>query len=280
MINYGSNPSAGHYLGVNDIKMYYEIYGEGEPLLLLHGGGGSIENFEFQIPELSREFKIIAVDSRAQGRTTDSDKELSYALMAEDIAELITKLKLGSVNILGWSDGGDTGLELAYAHPEMVKKLVISGSDYNHNISSEPDDGVNMDQDHPVIVLTEPFLRKFFGNPWELSPDPQRVPAIREKLRKMWNNYPNFTVEQLKTITAPVLLIAGDRDIIAPEQTITLFRALPNSQLFIVPGASHLALMEKAEFLNRQITEFLRTPFRKLNNRYYFKSRYNSDSKS
>src|SRR5512137_1463851 len=115
-IDYGSNPAAGKYVSVNDIKVYYEVYGEGEPLLLLHGNGGSIENFTYQIPELSRHFKVIAVDSRAQGRTSDSDQEISYALMASDMSELIDKLNLGKVNVVGWSDGGNIGLELAFAH--------------------------------------------------------------------------------------------------------------------------------------------------------------------
>jgi len=96
-INYGSNKQVGKYANVNDIKVYYEIYGAGEPLLLLHGNSGSIENFLYQIPDLSKKYKVIAVDSRAQGRSTDSDKEITYALMASDMSELIDKLNLGSV---------------------------------------------------------------------------------------------------------------------------------------------------------------------------------------
>jgi pimeloyl-ACP methyl ester carboxylesterase len=271
MTSFGSNPSVGKYIKVNDITMYYEVYGEGEPLVLLHGGGGSIENFEYQIPELSEYFRIIAVDSRAQGRTTDSEQELSYALMASDIAELLKKLQLDDAYILGWSDGGDTGLELAYSHPELVRKLVISGSDYNHLNPSAPDDGIRMDQEDPVILKTKAFLKKFRENPEKLSPYPERVPAIREKLRKMWNNFPDFSIDQLKTINIPVLVIAGDHDIATLEQTITLFKSLPKAQLFIVPGTSHLTFMEQPELMNQQIIKFLLTPFRELNNRYYFK---------
>lgn len=126
-IDYGSNQAVGKYADVNDIKIYYETYGEGEPLLLLHGNGGSIEGFINQIPELSKHFKVIAVDSRAQGRTTDSDQEITYALMASDMATLIDKLNLGKVNVVGWSDGGIIGLELAYAYPEKVLKVVTFG---------------------------------------------------------------------------------------------------------------------------------------------------------
>ena len=126
-IDYGSNQAVGKYADVNDIKIYYETYGEGEPLLLLHGNGGSIEGFINQIPELSKHFKVIAVDSRAQGRTTDSDQEITYALMASDMATLIDKLNLGKVNVVGWSDGDIIGLELAYAYPEKVLKVVTFG---------------------------------------------------------------------------------------------------------------------------------------------------------
>lgn len=121
-IEYGSNPKAGKYEYVNDIKVYYETYGKGEPVLLLHGNSNSMESFTYQIPELAKYFKVIAIDSRAQGRTTDSDQEISYKLMASDVAALIDKLNLDTVSIVGWSDGGNVGLELAYAHPEKVKK--------------------------------------------------------------------------------------------------------------------------------------------------------------
>ena len=144
-IDFGSNPAAGKYIDVNDIKVYYEIYGEGEPLLLLHGNSGSIENFIYQIPELSKHFKVIAVDSRAQGRTSDSDQEITYALMASDMSELIDKLNLGKVNVVGWSDGGNIGLELAFAHPEKVLKVVAFGANYTYENWMAPPDSVVMD---------------------------------------------------------------------------------------------------------------------------------------
>jgi pimeloyl-ACP methyl ester carboxylesterase len=270
-VNYGSNPAVGKYVDVNDIKVYYEIYGEGEPLLLMHGGGGSIEDFVFQIPELSKHFKIIAVDSRAQGRTTDSDKEITYALMASDMAALIDKLNLGSVYVLGWSDGGNNGLELAFAYPDKVKKLITSGADFNHENWMAKDDSVVMDSNDPTILQTKPFLKRYFNDPEKLSPNPEKVPTIKKKLSALWDNYPNFTTEQLKTIKTPTLVIAGDRDLVSIDQTIELFKALPNSQLCIVPGASHLVLIEQPDQMNKIILEFLKTPFRKINNYYFFK---------
>jgi pimeloyl-ACP methyl ester carboxylesterase len=272
-IIYGSNPAAGKYIEANDIKVYYETYGEGEPLILLHGGGGSIENFAYQIPELSKYFKVIAIDSRAQGRTSDSKQEITYSLMASDVFALIDKLQIGSVYVLGWSDGGNTGLELAFAHPDKVKKLITSGANYNHGVGSVSDDSVIMDQDNPILVKMKPFIQGFSKNPEKLSPDPGKLPEIKKKIENLWSNFPNFTIDQLKTIKAPTLIISGDHDLESIEQTVTIYRSLPNSQLLIVPGASHLVLMEQSDLLNNLIVKFLQTPFRKINNMYFFKQK-------
>jgi len=262
-INYGSNKQVGKYANVNDIKVYYEIYGAGEPLLLLHGNSGSIENFLYQIPELSKHFKVIAVDSRAQGRSTDSDKEITYALMASDMSELIDKLNLGSVYVVGWSDGGNVGLELAFAHPQKVKKLVTFGANYTHENWMAPPDSVVMDANDPRILKTTPLLKKYKEGKDKLSP------VVSKKLSDLTEKYPNLTVEQLKQIKVPVLVVVGDRDLINLDQTISLFTSLPHSQLFIVPGASHVVPLEQPELINSEVTKFLSTPYHDLD-RYYW----------
>ncbi len=270
-IDYGSNKQAGKYIDVNDIKIYYETYGEGEPLLLLHGNGGSIENFMYQIPELSRHFRVIAIDSRAQGRSSDSDKEITYALMASDMSELIDQLYLGMVNVAGWSDGGNTGLELAFAHPEKVKKLVTFGANYTHENWMTAPDGVVMDAKDPLIVKTSTLLQRYKNALERLSPNPERITVIKKKLAGLMENYPNFTLDQLNKIETPILVVAGDHDIINLDQTIALFTNLPQSQLFIVPGASHLAPAEQPELINSMIINFLKTPYRDIDRYYLFK---------
>ena len=264
-INFGSNKQVGKYANVNDIKVYYEIYGAGEPLLLLHGNSGSIESFLCQIPELSKHFKVIAVDSRGQGKSTDSDKEITYALMASDMSELIDKLNLGSVYAVGWSDGGNVGLELAFAHPQKVKKLVTFGANYTHENWMAPPDSVVMDANDPMILKTAPLLKKYKEGMNKLSP------VVRKKLSDLTEKYPNLTVEQLKQIKVQVLVVVGDRDLINLDQTISLFTSLPHSQLFIVPGASHLVPVEQPELINSEVTKFLSTPYRDLD-RYYWMS--------
>jgi len=268
-IDYGSNLAAGKYVDVNGIKIYYEVYGAGEPLLLLHGNIGSIENFVYQIPELSKHFKVIAVDSRAQGRSSDSEQEITYALMASDMAELIDKLNLGKVNVVGWSDGGNIGLELAYAHPEKVLKVIAIGANYTHANWMAPADSVVMDPNDPLILKTSEMMKRFSTSMKRLSPDTLRIPIVKKKLEDLIRNYPNFTLDQLKTINVPFLIVAGDHDAINLNQTVELFTFLPKSQLFIVPHASHLVVVENPELINRAIIRFLKTPYTDLD-RYYF----------
>lgn len=270
-IEYGSNPAAGKYAAVNDIKVYYEIYGEGEPLLLLHGNGGSIESYIFQIPELSKHFKVIAIDSRAQGRTTDSDKEITYALMASDMSELIDKLNLGKVNVVGWSDGGNIGLELAYAHPEKVLKVVAFGANYTNENWMAPPDSVVMNPDDPLIIKTSAMMKRYTTSLARLSPDTLRIPIIKKKLEDLTTKYPNFTIEQLKAINVPFLIVAGDHDIISLDQTIAMFTNLPKAQLFIVPHASHISPAEYPDLINSEVVRFLNTPYTDIDRYYFFK---------
>jgi pimeloyl-ACP methyl ester carboxylesterase len=264
-VQYGSNEEAGASVDVNDIRVYYEIYGEGEPLLLLHGNGGAIWTFGQQIPDLSEHFRVIAVDSRAQGKSTDSEQEITYALMASDMSELIDKLDLGSVHVVGWSDGGNIGLELALAHPEKVKKLVAIGANYTHEDYMAPPDSVVMDANDPRLLKTTPVLRKYVEEMGKLAP------SVSKKLADLIENYPNLMEEQLRQIDVPVLVVAGDHDAINMDQTMALFLNLPHSQLFIVPGASHFVPVEQPELVNNEVVRFLSTPYGDIS-RYYFMS--------
>ncbi|HMC99235.1 MAG TPA: alpha/beta hydrolase, partial [Ferruginibacter sp.] len=125
---YGNDPAAGKYADVNGVKIYYETYGQGEPLLLLHGNSCSISLFEKQIPELAKHFRVIAVDTRGQGKSSEDGKTYSYDLFAEDMNALLDQLKIDSINILGWSDGGNTGLIMAMKYPAKVKRLACMGA--------------------------------------------------------------------------------------------------------------------------------------------------------
>src|SRR5579863_5507535 len=126
-VAYGDNPAAGHYVNTRGIRLYYETYGEGEPLLMLHINGGSIRNFSYQIPWFAARYHVIAVDTRAHGKSVDPGDSLTFEQMADDFNALLDSLHLDSCYVIGWSDGGISGLQLAIRHPEKVKKLVVSG---------------------------------------------------------------------------------------------------------------------------------------------------------
>jgi pimeloyl-ACP methyl ester carboxylesterase len=270
-VEYGSHAAVGKYIDVNDIKIYYETYGEGEPLLLLHGNRGSIDNFSLQIPSLAKYFKVIAVDSRGQGRSYDSDKDITYALMASDMAALIDTLHLGKVHVVGWSDGGNTGLELAYAYPDKVLNVVTFGANYTHEDWLAPADSVVMADDDPLRKASTGIIEKHNTAFERLSPDKERIPAIKEKLQILMDKYPNFTTAQLNTIQVPFLIVAGDHDIINLNQTIALFNNIPKAQLFIVPGATHFAPAEHPDLINREVIRFLTSKYRDIDRWYFFK---------
>jgi pimeloyl-ACP methyl ester carboxylesterase len=271
-LQYGSNTKAGAYAEVNDIRMYYEIYGNGQPLVMLHGNGGSIQSFASQIPALSKHYRVIAVDSRAQGRTTDSDKEITYAIMASDVAALIGKLNLRSVNVVGWSDGGNVGLELALAHPQYVKKLITVGANFSHeNFMADTARTAVMGADDPLIVRTREAVMNYFQAPAKLSPNPERLPEIRKKLHNLVAGYPNISKEQLAGIPCPTLVVVGDHDLIREEHTLALFRSIPHSELCVIPGSTHLVLWEQPELLNDTIIRFLQTPYRDIDRMYFLR---------
>jgi pimeloyl-ACP methyl ester carboxylesterase len=266
-MNLGANTKAGKYIDIDDIKVYYETYGKGEPLLLLHGNGGSMSGFMRQIPELSKHYKVIAVDSRSHGRTSDSSKELTFTLMASDMSELIKKLNLGSVHVLGQSDGGIIGLELALAHPEQVKKLMTFGANYtSKGWEAKPDD-IEMSENDSLLKYMHTFYVKVLKN------RPKATDALKKKYKDLDDKYPNLTRDQLKTINTPVLIASGDHDLISLEHTVDLFTHLPHAQLFVVPGATHSVLMEQPELINAAILKFMKTPFRDLDRSYMDKLR-------
>lgn len=266
---YGSNPDKGKYEQVNDIKMYYEVYGEGEPLLLIHPNSGSIGYWGNQIDFFSKKYKVIVCDSRAQGRSYDSDKELTYSLMAADYNELLDKLGIDSTYCFGWSDGGIIGLELAMNYPSKIKKMVIAGTNYNFDSSAvypELIKTIKMEKATPFNELPEDKQLAYT----RLSPQPEKAPVIFKKLMDLMMNYPNYSVKELSGINTPTLVVAGDHDLIREEHTIKLFQSIPNSQLLIVPGTSHLCVMEKPDLMNQLVYEFFSTPYKEIDRCYFF----------
>ncbi|RQO65940.1 oxidoreductase [Pedobacter sp. KBW06] len=231
---YGKNKS-GKYIDVTEGKIYYETYGKGEPLVLLHGNAGSIADFYQQIPQLSKYFQVIAIDTRSQGRSTDlSAKPFSYQQFASDLFKVIETLQLKKVNILGWSDGGNTGLAFTLAKPELVNKLIMIGA--NLSPSGVKDEVLTM------------FQKRLSEN----------VAGTDMRLLKLMLEQPEFSKAQLGQINNQAMVIAGAEDVIKEEHTRSIARWIKNSQLKLIPNATHYLPFERPEELNSLVLEFLK----------------------
>ena len=241
--SYGSNEKVGKYLKINGINLYYEVYGEGKPLLILHGSGGSIASAKEHLGFFSERYKVIAVDSRSFGKSVDENSELTYELMASDIKGLLDELKIDSTLIWGQSDGGILGLIIAMNYPEKVNKLVA----FAPNVV-------------PDTTGIEAPIYKYI----EYSAKNSTDIATRQRMNLMWK-HPNVPFEKLNSINAAVLLMSGDRDFVPLAHTIEIFKNIPNSNLCILPGATHRASWEKPELFHEIVIDFFEKPFAKPN---------------
>lgn len=239
--NYCQNERAGNYLNTRGFKMYYEIYGKGEPLLMIHGNGGSISSFVNQIPYFSKNYKVIAVDSRAQGKSADTRDSLSFEMMADDFSALLDSLHLDSCYVLGWSDGGINGLLLAIRHPEKVKRLAITGA--------------NLWPDSTAISGADYLWGMHYYDTLGKVPQTPEIINTR-KLVKLDAFEPHITRELLQQIKCPTLVIGGDHDIILPEHTLLIAKLIPKAYLWILPNSGHSTLFDYKDHFNDVVGDF------------------------
>ncbi len=238
---YGNNEAAGKYADIRGIKMYYKIYGQGEPLLMIHGNGGSISSFSNQIPYFSEKYKVIAVDSRAQGKSIDIQDSLSFEMMADDFNDLLDYLHLDSCFVLGWSDGGINGLLLAIRHPSKVKKLAITGA--------------NLWPDSTAINAADYTWGMDFYD--RLGKEPQTPDIVNtRKLIKLDCFQPQITLGQLGQVKCLSLVIGGDHDIILTQHTMLIAQSIPGAFLWILPNSSHSTLIDYMDRFNEVVGEF------------------------
>lgn len=246
---YGRNPAAGHFLHSRGFNMYYETYGSGQPLLVIHGNGGSINNFLYQIPYFEKKYKVILADSRAQGKSPDSGDSLSYEMMADDLNALLDSLHLDSCYVIGWSDGGINGLLLAIRHPDKVKKLAVTGANLT-----------------PDTTAVDPFVYHWAMNMNKSMEKMKETPELKNqrKLAHLLSYEPHISLEQLHTIQCPTLVIGGDHDVILPQHTMLIAQNISKSYLWILPNSGHSTpLVYKDEF-NKTVDEFFSKPYRKI----------------
>lgn len=249
-IKYGSNN--GKYITIHDTKIYYEEYGQGTPLLLLHQGLGSIENLAGIIPELSKHFRVIAPDAPGHGRSEHADS-LSGALMAEYCSQLIDGLQLDSAYVMGWSSGGNTALLLAANRPDKVKKVVSGAS--NSRASGLTQEARDMLKQYTVEAVKED--KDWLENYQRMNPQPEKWIKFWEDNQKMWDREIKIPDDKIAGINVPVLLVRGDKDMIRLDHTISIYQMLRRGQLCIYPNVGHEMPEEKGEMLCKIAIEFL-----------------------
>jgi len=238
---------------LDDITMYFEEYGKGEPLILLTGGLRSTSAWVNQIPVFSQQYHVIALDSRGQGRTTDSEAPISYHLMAEDTLRLMDYLGIDSAYIVGWSDGGIIGIDLAIHHPERIRALVTYGA------NTTPD-GLKPSEIKDLQNASVEDIQKSLSDEYRrLSPQPERLPIVIEKMRILWLTEPNFTAEELASIKTPTLIMQGQNDeVIRADHAESIAKAIPNAKFILLSGAGHDAMTKKSQEWNKAVLDFLK----------------------
>ena len=247
-IPYGNNPAAGNIVTLNGNPFYYETYGAGVPVLLLHGNGASIGAFDHQIGAFAAHHQVIAMDSRGQGRSELGTSHLTYEQMADDANALLDHLKLRQVQVVGWSDSGIIGLLLAIRHPDKVAMLAILGA--------------NVQPDGVYPWAFEGIARQHQRAAAQLSLHRDSKALLRqEQLLALMKDQPHISPADLASIHAPTLVMAGDRDLIRDDHTLSIFHQIPKSQLLIFPGATHLVPVQDPTHFNQAVLDFLDRPF-------------------
>jgi len=236
---------------INGISVYYETYGAGRPVLILHGAGGSLEFMHYFIEDLARDHLVIAVDSRGQGRSTDAAGPITYALMGSDMIALLDHLKLKQVDVIGWSDGGIVGLDMAMKHPARVRRLIAIGANYRA-------DGVDKSAFSDAALaqyaeIERPFYRS-------IAPDPSHFDVVFKKIVTMIKTEPNYTLADLGRIRSPTLIVAGENDLILRKHTDSLAHAIPGAKEVIVKGLDHEGPLEDPAQYNAMARAFLDRP--------------------
>ncbi len=254
----------GERRSVNGLEIYYEIHGAGRPLVLLHGAMSTIEtSFGAVLPSLAQARQVVAIEQQAHGHTADVDRPLSYPQMAVDTAALVRQLDIEAADFYGYSMGAGIALELAIRNPELVRKVVLASPTYSR-------EGL-----HPEIVdviestSAEDLAGSVFQRAYaRTAPNPENWPTLVAKCNQLDREFEGWSADEIESIEAPTLVVVGDSDIVRPEHAVQMFRllgggvegdsaGLPQSQLAVLPGITHLTLVERADWLVSMILAFL-----------------------
>lgn len=241
----------GRYVDVGAVKTWYDEAGSGEPLVLLHGGIVTNETWGAQMAAFPDRFHVYAPERRGHGHTPDVEGPFSYQIMADDTIAFLEQIVGGAAHLVGWSDGGNVALLVAIQRPDLVRKIVVIGSNFDtEGMGPQLEQMAEADPDDDGFAM----LKGMYA---AASPDgADHWPTVFKKTAAMWPDI-HISTDDLGRIAAPLLVMAGDDDMIPAEHTLELFRAVPSAELAIVPGTSHGVLMEKPELVNRIVVDFL-----------------------
>ena len=238
------------YASVNGIRMYYEIHGSGKPLVLIHGGGSTIATaFGKILPLLACKHRVIAVELQAHGRTSDRDAPESFDQDADDVAALLHHLKINKADILGFSNGGQTAMKIAIRHPSIVNKLIAASAFYKRN--GVPEQFWQGMANATFADMPQAYKDGFLA----LNNNQDALLNMFNRDVQRMRTFTDWNDEELRSITAPTLLIAADKDVMLPEHTVAMHRLIPNSQLAIVPGGHGSYLGEITTLVNGEWNE-------------------------
>ncbi|MBY5522633.1 alpha/beta fold hydrolase [Rhizobium leguminosarum] len=221
---------------VNDIKMYYAEYGEGDPILFIHGGLGNAEVWGHQVADFARDHRVIVADSRGHGRSTRSQQPFGYDLMTSDYVALLDYLKIDKVTLVGWSDGGIIGIDMAMKNPEKLTRVIAQAA--NVTTDGVKADVMNNKTFNDYINVAGEYYRK-------LSPTPNEYDAFVKQISHMWETQPAWTAADLGKIAVPVTLAIGDHDeAVKLDHTEMMAKDIPGAKLVILKDASHFAMLQ------------------------------------
>jgi pimeloyl-ACP methyl ester carboxylesterase len=252
---YGSNSARGAYAQINGVRIYYERYGQGAPVLVLHGGSSSIAGQAHIINLLAPHYEVIAVDTRGHGRSTLNDQPMSYPLLADDIAKLLDELKIGPVTIVGHSDGGTVGFILAAKYPAKVRALAANGAHFRKTGRG----GLTPQTVEWFKTLTPAMFQEWGGRKaYEgLNPEPNWE-RFAMKVKELWLSETNLGDEDLKAIRCPVLISHGDKDtFVSLADVVWMREQIPGASLYIAPNGGHSHPREQIEAFGPILLRFL-----------------------
>jgi pimeloyl-ACP methyl ester carboxylesterase len=249
-IPYGNNLETGKFIEINDVKLYYEVYGEGTPILLIHGNKTGIKGWKPQIEAFSKNYKVFAIDCRGRGNSELGNDSLSYFQMANDLSVFLQKLELDSVHILGKSDGGIVGLLMGIYFPERIHKIVAFGANISPDSTALYSEVVR--EIHKERIHAEKMI--------QLGDTTDNWQLVYQRNRMM-EFQPSINPAELKRINVHVLVMSCDRDLIKLEHSLMIYNSIPNSNLSIFPGEVHGVTRQNPDLFNATALRFFELPF-------------------